>query len=73
VKTIQTYQPEKLIVLRDGLVDDEYYDQIYSERRRIALTKAGREMLRFTFITAPVQIGKGIVYLLSHDPEQVKD
>lgn len=69
----QTYHPENLIVCRDGQIDDEYYDAIYSERRKAVFQAAGRELVHFTFVAAPLQIGKGMLYLLSNVTEQAKN
>jgi hypothetical protein len=61
--------PETLLVLRDGQVDDSYYEAIYSEKRREALRTVGKEALHLA-VRAPLVVGKGIVYLLT--PEELR-
>jgi hypothetical protein len=63
------YKPETLLVLRDGHIDDGYYETIYSEKRREALRTVAREAIHVA-VRAPFVIGKGIVYLLT--PEEFR-
>lgn len=64
-----TQKPETLLVTRDGQLDEEYYSEIYAERRREALQAAGKEVLHIA-IKTPIVVGKGIVYLFAHGLEQ---
>lgn len=66
-----TYKPESLVVLRDGHIDDEYYDEIYQDRRRQALHAAGRNLVHLV-ARSPLEIGKGMIWLMTHDTSLVK-
>lgn len=50
---INTQKPETLIVIRDGQLDDEYYNAIYAERRREVLQAAGTKVVEIA--TRPIR------------------
>lgn len=64
-----TQKSETLLITRDGKIDDEYYTQIYAEKRREALHAAGREILHIA-ASAPRIVGKGILYAFSNALER---
>lgn len=57
-----TFHPESILVLRDGRIDDEYYDVIYEEKRRQALRMGVREAIH-SMVCLPIKLGRGVVYL----------
>jgi hypothetical protein len=64
-----TQTPENLIVIRDGQLDQEYYDQVWEEKRRAALDQAKRELIR-NLCGVPAKLGRGILTVMSHIAEQ---
>lgn len=65
----QTVHPESIIVLRDGQLDDEYYDQVYEDKRREALEATKQELIQ-GLIGVPAKMGRAVVYLFSKMAEQ---
>jgi hypothetical protein len=48
-----TYKPEQLLVIRDGQLDDSYYNAIYAAKRREALALAGTKAVEL--MTQPIR------------------
>lgn len=71
MKTTQTepFQPESVVVLRDGQLDMEYYDQVYEDKRKAALREV-REDLINQLCGVPARMGRAVVYLMQHVAEQ---
>jgi hypothetical protein len=65
MENIQTVQPETLLVLRDGELDDEYYDAVYKQKRIEAL-KQCREELIVSLIGLPAKVGRAVVVVAQH-------
>lgn len=64
-----TQKPETLIVLRDGELDEEYYEMIYEQKRREALAVAKAELIA-NLTSVPAKLGRAVVYLFVHIAEQ---
>lgn len=66
---LEQTNPESLIVLRDGEIDDEYYDQVYELKRHEALDSVKRELLH-RLLGIPAKLGQGVLYAMAHIAEQ---
>lgn len=60
------YDPALLLVTRDNHIDDEYYQNVYIERRKAALREAGRALVR-DVVSGSMNVGKCVVWLFTHD------
>lgn len=59
---------QTLVVTRNGSLDQEYYAVERSEQVREALVAFGHEVVT-KMLQAPVVIGKGTVWLFTHEHE----
>lgn len=57
---------QTLVVNRDGQLDQEYLDALIAAERKELLRKYGKQALRST-LEASLAVGKGIVWLMTHD------
>lgn len=65
----QTTNPETIIVVRDGELDDEYYEQVYEDKRREALAAVRKQLIR-DLLGVPAKLGRGVLYAMAHIAEQ---